>query len=213
MIKNTFLILAAVISFCGTAKASTIDVLLGNSLSFSTVSAKLTSNVDLTNTSILKLSGPSAVLSGGYSIPHYFTSPTGTLSHNLYLGVATGGSATFNLATNGDSFGLTWGTIDDYNSLILTGANGTSYTVTGAELLNYLATLPPSVSRTQANIDVIDPFSNIISAELVSTSNSFEAANFSRSKASAVPLPASAVLFGLAVVGLIMFGRRKQSII
>jgi len=204
MIKATLLAAAALAAFATTAQASTIDVLLGASPSYSYSSSTTPANINLTNVANLSLSN-ALVASSNLSIPGYFSAPTGTIAGGSYLAVLGGGNATFSLANNGNSFGLTWGSIDAYNALTLTDTRGVSYTITGADVASFLSGV--SSGATQANVVVDDPFARIVKIQLTSSSNSFEAANFIKS--AAVPLPASAVLFAMALAGLAFFGRRK----
>jgi hypothetical protein len=74
--------------------------------------------------------------------------------------------------------------------------------------LDHLVHSTPGVS--QANVIISDPFGRIVKVMLESTKNSFEAANFYDHAVSAVPLPATSVLFAIALAGLVLVGRRRN---
>jgi len=202
-----FATLAAAVALFGAANAhaSTVDVLLGSTDGFSyNATGTLNPNLDLTMSGVV-LTGTSGVVSSSLSIPGYFTAPTGSNYMGEYLFVGANSSATFSITHGGSEFSLTWGTIDASNKLQVTDTTGHSFTVTGAQLESFMS-LP--AGSAQENVILNDPFGNIVTIEMTSGQNSFEASNFGRST---VPLPASAVLFAIALAGLALFGYRKSN--
>ena len=211
MFKLALLAAAALFSFAGVGNATTVDVLLGDggAVSYST-GGTLVPNIDLMNIWLNRsppLSGGAVLQSGTNISPWLIIQPTGSLYGNAYLGVLFTSSATFSLANNGNTFGFTWGTVSSYNSVTLTAANGTSYKVAGSDLI----AAGEVASGGQVDVIFNDPSSNIVKVQLTNTplgEPGFAAANFSGSSAT-VPLPASAVLFALALVGLFLVSRRR----
>ncbi len=193
----------------GAANASTLDVQLGSTgsdLSYST-GGTLSPNINLATTSGLTLDTNSQIINPVSSSPGNYKAPTGPIFDNNYLavlGVPTTGQATFTLAGGQSNFGFTWGSIDTYNTLILTDSRNVTYTITGT---NLLAQIAGSVNgTTQSDVIFSDAFGTIKSAVFQSTENAFEVANLGQS---AVPLPASFPLFAAAFLGLALFGRRN----
>jgi hypothetical protein len=210
MFKSFLVAALAVGLFGGSAHATTIDIALGSTSGSAFVygsGGTLNPNLVLTDTPDLSLGVGSGVLAAGTSFGGIALSPTGPLYGNEYLLVTTGSEATLSLAGNNNLFGLTWGSIDDYNTLTLTDSRGVTYSITGAEILARLSN--PVAGTSQADVAISDPFGNIVKAVLTSSGNSFEAANFDPAHM-AVPLPASSILFAMALAGLLFFARRKQ---
>ena len=204
---------AAFFGLSGVAHAALLDVSLGDgsTFTFSNSSGSLAPNVDLGSipSSDLILDGNSQIVSG--SVSGQYAQPTGGIFGGKYLAVLGGSSATFTNGGGGlglSSFGFTWGSIDDYNTLTLTDSRGVSYTITGADILGAIA--GSVTGTTQADVSFSDSFGNIVNAVLSSTSNSFEVANFEKS--SAVPLPPALPLFTMALmaIGFVAY-RRKTS--
>lgn len=220
--KSFVLTAVAAVSFSGVANAATIDVLLGNTpgaTSFSyNVAGSISPNVKLTESPIVTLGPASAIFSAGTSIGGLTLSPTGSIFGGSYLSMFGWGSTSFNLSSNGTTFGFTWGSINSYNSLKLTDSRGVNYVISGSDIFNQ-APLGSPVNLTQADVSISNPFGNIVFAQLLSGDNTFEAANFSTSVApinppsSVVPLPGAVVLFGLGLAGLggMSFRRRGSN--
>jgi len=215
--KKTLLLALMLAGFSSAAHAATLDILLGTTSSDQTYSfapGTLHPNLDLTTLaqpSQLALSN-AAIINPASSASGLYAQPNGTLFGNNYLAVfgsPVGGTATFTLASGQHEFGFTWGTVDTYNTLVLTDSRNVQYTITGSDVIARIGGLSGADS-TQADVVFNDPLGTIVTAELFSSSNSFEVGNFS-SLQSAVPLPASAGLFMVALAGLFMFAlRRKQ---
>jgi hypothetical protein len=214
MKKLLVLAALALVGFSQVAHATTIDVLLGaqsTDMTYST-GGSLNPNQNLSSLSAGTLDlNNSYVISGSSSMSGYYAAPTGSLYGNSYLatyGSPTPGTATLHLAANENTFGFTWGSVDPYNYLILTDSRGKVFVVTGAQILSQLA---GTSGVSQADFIATDPFGSIVSAQFLSTSNSFEIANFSESQ-SAVPLPSSITFFMLALAGLFFIYRKQQAV-
>ena len=209
MNKTLSLAAAAFFAFTSFAHASTVDVWLGNTssdISYSTGVTGNTPNIDLSTLGGSLVLNNAVVVNPAVSVANLYAKPTGSIYANNYLaveGIPTVGSATFTLSQN--VFSFTWGTIDTYNSLVLTDARNVSYTITGADILAHIA---GSVSgQTQADVVFTDPLANIVKAVLISTNNAFEAANFGQA---VVPLPPALWLFMAALVSLMVVAKRNK---
>jgi len=204
------LVLAGVSS---AAHATTVDVLLGatsNNQTYSISALPNNANINLSTLSAGTLDYNNAqIVNPAASVTNQYLKPTGAIFGNNYLAVFGSpfpGTATLHIAAADNQFGFTWGSIDPYNYLILTDTRHVVYVITGAELLSHIV---GSVSgTTQTDIQFNDPFGAIVSAQFLSTANSFEVANFYQGQSS-VPLPASMGLFMTALAGLFLL-RRKQ---
>jgi hypothetical protein len=213
MFNPTFLAAVAALLFSNVAHASTVTIedILGVNPSanptFSTGGA-LSPNISV-NQAKFRGSGNYGPVPGHQSYSGLFAAPTGSYFGHEYLYVAKDATATFNFKSSDiNTFGLTWGTIDGYNKLTVVTTNG-KYVITGTELLNYLAGSTPGT--TQADLIISAPIGRILKVKLSSSSNSFEAANFMGSYVAPVPLPASSVLFGMALAALAFVGFRRKN--
>jgi hypothetical protein len=205
---------AMIFALTGAANAATLDVTLGStnnsaSLGFNSAGAAINPNINLNTPSPASLVlNFNSILTATTDSSH--TTPSGTLFGGNYLAVMGSGgtgSATFTLAPNENAFAFTWGTIDGYNSLILTDSRSVTYTITGTQILNHIT--GPIPGTTQSDVSFFDPFGQIVSAQLTSSLNAFEAANFSEGDPTTAPLPPALILFGSALVGLTLFSRYK----
>jgi hypothetical protein len=201
------------VSLSTSAQAATVDILLGTTSTDQTYSSggTLNPNVNLSalTASDLTLSNAQIVAAGANSSGNY-ASPTGSLFGGSYLAVLgspSTGVANFTLGNSTNTFGFTWGTVDSYNSLVLSDSRGVTYTITGADLINNLSL----GNNAQEDVVVTDPLGTFLTAQLISTSNSFEAGNFSESQSS-VPLPSSVTFFMMALAGLYFVYRKQQAI-
>ena len=216
MKKILSLAAVALLAFSGASHAATLDVFLGASPSYSNVGTTFSPNVPLPSP-LLTLDNNAQVLPQGATLANYYSPLVGVsgnylavLGLNPALNSVDQGFATFHLNGNYDIFGLTWGTIDSYNLLTIKDATHT-FIITGADILTHLAgTVIPG--QTQANVQFIDPFGPIITAQLSSTNNTFEAGAFIASNNT--PLPAALPMFGAALIGLFLFAwmsRRERA--
>jgi|GEM_PF-2392172 hypothetical protein len=224
MFKTILLAAVAVFSLAGAANAAglpaDVTITLGATDAYS-LGGTITPNFNLGSGptpiagSGLSLTG-GEIVAAGSSVPDVNTSPTGSLFGNSYLYVlgsdsSPGSNATFTLTQAANDIGLTWGTIDDYNTLTVTDAKGNVFAVTGTNLLAGAATAGISglvAGTSQLNVALIDPFAAITSIVLTSYQNSFEAGNFS---AAEVPVPPTFVLFALGLVALAGFAMVKKA--
>ncbi|HUY68712.1 MAG TPA: PEP-CTERM sorting domain-containing protein [Alphaproteobacteria bacterium] len=205
---------AMLLGFSGAAHAALENIVIGSTDgNFSVVGsgATLTPNVNLQAARVggsLVLINDSRLLSNSHFSAHFTaTRPTGSLFGHRYLAVdgeRGTGDALFTLDPGMTSFGFTWGTIDAYNTLIVTDSRGYTFAITGTNILNAIA--GSIAGNTQSNIDITDAFGTITSAIFTSTKDAFEVANFSQS---AVPLPATLALFGMALFGLFAVRRYR----
>jgi len=199
----------------GAAHASTINVTLGNTssdLSFSAGTPIPSPNLNLAASgSGLVLNNNAQIIMPPTTVLNQYIQPSGSLFGNNYLAVLgrpSTGIATFTLAAGVNEFSFTWGTIDAYNTLILEDSRNISYTITGAAILNRIAN--SVAGTTQTDVTFYSPFGSIISAQIESSDNAFEGANFSAIDPSPVPLPPTLPLFAAALIGLGLFMRRDR---
>ena len=187
---NKILSVAAValLAFAPSAHASILDITLGTPGS-TTVAGSLVGNVNastalgsslfLINNAAL-ISPPSSIY-GQYSAPHdgvglYGNSYVSVLGAS---GATPAGEALFVLPSGDNTFAFTWGTIDAFNTLVLKDATHT-FTFTGQDILNIIG---GPAGKVEADVSFYDPFGTIVTAELTSSANSFEGADFTETPA------------------------------
>ena len=125
---------------------------------------------------------------------------------SLYTSIQGNGSATFNVA--GTKLSLIWGSPDYYNNLaVYSGANGSGMLL---ETINGASILPANGSGFSfVTISENTKFGSVVLSNTPGI-NAFEVSTF----VSSVPLPASAPLFGAALLALGVAGygmKRKGS--
>jgi hypothetical protein len=201
----------ALFAFAPQAQASILDITLGTPGS-TTAAGALTGNVDLSTlggnlslSNAMIVSPPTSTF-GVFAAPH---NGVGLFGNN-YLSVfgantspnhsLTDGTATITLGSFQNTLGFTWGTVDPYNTLILKDA-GHTFTFTGQDILNIIGGTPGVV---ETDVSFFDPFGPILTAELTSSQNSFEAADFTEA-----PLPGALTMFAAALFGFAFLARRK----
>lgn len=130
--------------------------------------------------------------------------PAGT----QYLSVLGGGSATYTFATPVSAFEFDWGSVDNYNTIVIFTNHGTAFARTGAFI-------PPANGNQSAgatnglftawgtNGDLITHFT------IASSQNSFEIDNLA---VRAVPEPATwaLMILGFGGIGALMRRRRRD---
>ncbi len=201
----------------GSAHASLIDIALGNtsgsftyatggSLTPSVNLATLGSNLLLTNASII--SPPSSVL-------NVYLSPVGTLFGHNYLSVQADGTAVYTLPVGKSNFGFTWGSLDAYNTVVLTDSRGATYSITGSDLLGQIS--GSVAGTTQTDVFFSDPYGTIVQTTLTSTANALETGNYGFARVGgpaalgSVPLPTSLPLFAAALMGFVLFAHYRKT--
>jgi len=138
----------------------------------------------------------------GYSIPGLTTSPIDAVGKYLSAAPAPGTDAIFFVPPTGTGssyVSFDWGTIDSYNTVLVFDAAGGVSSFTASSL--GLAT------GTDSYVNFTSTGPAIVSLAFQSSTNAFEAANFSLT---AVPEPSSSVLIlaGLGAFGLLYRKRR-----
>lgn len=211
MLKKT--LLAAVLSFvfAAPAHASLLTITINNG---SIVGHAYSSDGSVSgNIDISEVTGASGTASQGTNVSSggsvIAKSPSGNLYDHEYFYVLGSDTrmAGLTLTSAVDTFGFRWGTLDTYNSVIVT--DGTSYmtTITGTAILTILQTYKKNFSAGNDQIDLIirDLGGAIRSIIWSSTGNTFEVANLT-----AIPLPAAFWLMLSALVALVGFSAYRR---
>lgn len=131
--------------------------------------------------------------------------PAGGVDTTNYLAVTGGSKITITLASAANYLGLLWGSVDKYNTIDFEDASGHILTsFTGADFIS--SNGDQSAAGTfYANFVSSVPFMKVV---LSSTENSFEVDDVAISN---VPLPAALPLFGAALMGMGLFGRKRRN--
>lgn len=189
------------------SSASTISVTFGgnavpNEGLVSAVAGTKTVNFDANTAPSNYTITPNAMLVQG-STPGITATPTGDTSYYLSTGTS---NVDINLASSPSNyFGLDWGSIDTYNSIALTEANGNVQTYTGGQIAS-LAGISAD-GTTSLYVNFFDSGSAFTDIRLSSTNYAFESDNHAFS---ATPEPSTWILTagGLGLAGLLI--RRKR---
>ncbi len=146
----------------------------------------------------------SHIVSG--SLGGQYAQPANDNTPYLTLGPSAGSPVTIALTVGANYFGFYAGSIDTYNSIMFSGANG-SMTLTGSQIAAFLGPTPANGSENAYfNIFTDSLFTSI---SLMSSQNAFETDNHSFGVAS-VPEPGSVALLGLGGIALFL-GKRRRS--
>ncbi len=218
--KKLFLLAAALIASL-TAPASAATIALSPTASYSvTTGIRGTDNTGLisapmshSNTAILSL--PKATVSmDGARIADRFTgsaqTPNTVYGYEHYLTVFgnnnefhRSGSATFTFTQPASSVSFNWGSVEDYNSLIVTNELNEVVYLNGANIR--AAMNAPITNDVYFTLTDLAGIKKIVFA---STYNSFEVANLS---VQPVPLPGALLFFSSGLVGLTSLSRKKKA--
>jgi hypothetical protein len=136
---------------------------------------------------------------------------------NASYTAVSGGSATYTFTALSNKLEILWGSPDTYNTVTFyDGTNGTGNIVgsfTGASLVGDAAH-PFPVNLGFGHDFVTFTSSGFLSVVLSSPSPAFEFSNLlafnGDNETPVVPLPPAAILFGTALVGLGLLGRRRR---
>lgn len=212
----------AALAITGTASATTIDyasTMDADGVQTTTVAGATTIDFNDGSCGYSSCSGNYAILNGSAS-SHNAAPATGsgTVDSTDYLSVPNDlsqnpQSATFDLGTTANYFGLLWGSIDSYNTIdfLLDGTSVASFI--GSDITTPNAANGDQASpttNTYVNFYDLPTFDEVT---LASTSYAFESDNhaYATIGSSDVPEPGNLALFGLAAIGLFAAFRRRYS--
>lgn len=158
---------------------------------------------------------PDGWITGDYSIVsgsvvnHYAAPPNSDPDENTsqYLTVPYGqssGSADISLGGSYNYYGLYWGSIDDYNTLSFWNGAEEVFAFTGTQAASLLGIAPNGDRSVAAYFNFYD-LPQFTTVRLSSTQYAFETDNHAFGQ---VPLPATAALFALGLIGLA--GMRRE---
>jgi hypothetical protein len=158
-------------------------------------------NLDgLTTTGSVEIKTPPA---DGDGAPPANSVPSGT----PYLSVLGGGSATYTFAQPVSSFEFDWGSIDSYNTLVVTTNDGFVGEITGSNVVD-----PANGNQTEADTNrlfVANGQGALFTSFTISSSeNSFEIDNLAVPNAVPEPATWAVMLTGFGAVGAAMRRRR-----
>lgn len=206
--------MAVIASSAASAATVTLSTSLGpiggasvenfNELGLGAVSSP-TTLTGLDNATLTTSGAPTpAIVQGNNATVNIAPFPTGGVDTSNYLSVFGGSSATFTLSHAANYLGLLWGSVDAYNTItFLDGSNNVLNTFTGTDFVTHNGN-QGAAGTFYANFVSSVPFLKVV---LSSTANSFEVDDVA---VSTVPLPAALPLFGAALIGMGVFGRKRR---
>lgn len=160
------------------------------------------------------VSGTSGIYSTGVfaaAVPGVAAQPAFGDQGDAFYAVVGGGSATFSFMNPIGIFSFDLGSADDYNSLVLTFADATTQSFTGAQLN------PPGpatgnqiIAGTNGRVTIYSFDKSIVSATFTSNQNSFE---FDNLAIAAIPEPSvwAMLILGFGVIGGSLRRRTSRS--
>ena len=207
---SKFALIAIALAVPCITSASTINVTFGGNTAggdgvVSSVSGSSTVNFNGDTAPSNYTITPNAGIVQG-NVSNVDAAPTNDTSYYLSTGTS---SVDINLsAAPATYFGLYWGSIDTYNTIAFTEANGTVDTYTGTQIA--AADGISANGTTSAYVNFFDNGSAFTSVKLSSTQFAFESDNHAFVAASATPEPSTWILTagGLALAGFLF--RRRQ---
>lgn len=146
-------------------------------------------------------------LSGKYAAPFGLSQPDQTNYVSVPNPFSTG-SVTVGLGGMYDYFGLWWGSVDSYNTLSFLKAGVVVASFTGTQVVNpSAANGNQTAPSTNIYVNFFD-LPDFDSFKMTSTQYAFEVDNIAIGR---VPEPGTILLFGLGMLGMTIFGKRRLS--
>lgn len=200
------------LGFAVAANASPVISLSAAGDMFTSVSGATTVTFDAGNCAGYASCAGDMILTSGNASGLY-ASPAGDSTG--YVSVpnpsATSLTATFNLGTTADYFGLYWGSIDSYNSIAFFLNNVLVASFSGTDIVGSSAN-GNQISYSSNRFINFDFGSDLYdTVSLTSHGFAFESDNHAFRKVTSVSEPLTLVLFGLGLAGLVVARRLKPT--
>lgn len=185
----SFYVALLVLAFGASAQAATYD-------SLAVSHTVLMGNVPLSGASWTS-TGTVGVYTDDQANQHVL--PLSSAQAGQYLSVQANSTATYTLTAPKTMFAFNWGTVDSYNTLKITRADNSFYTVTGTDIINLATSQFGTFHGGSDNIYVtLTDNAGIKSVTFIDgASNAFEVSDLRT-----VPLPGALGLFGAALFGV-----------